>query len=184
MRMAVSLTTCPGTEHFTMTGLRLLWEWQSLWLPVQVLTTSLLLVTDFYENGSLFDYLSRYWTLHSDWSLTSMRMAVSLTTCPDTEHFTQTGHWFLWERQSLWLPVQVLNTWLWLVTDFYENGSLFDYLSRYWTLGSDWSPTSMRMAVFLTTCPGTEHLALAGHQLLWEWQSVWLSSQQNNYSQI
>jgi hypothetical protein len=37
-------------------------------------------------------------------------------------------------------------TQLWLVTDFYENGSLFDYLSRYFTLSIHLLPLAITFA--------------------------------------
>ena len=155
-------------------GDRLPWEWFIVWLQTMALGhsygwwqttmrmvpclitdngtwTQLWLVTDYHENGSLFDY--RQWHLDTavvgdrlpwewllvwlqtmalgpscGWSQTTMRMVPCLT--------TDNGTW----------------TQLWLVTDYHENGSLFDY--RQWHLDT----------------------AVVGHRLPWEWFIVWLQT--------
>ena len=178
-------------------GDRLPWEWLLVWLQTMALGhscgwwqttmrmapclitdngtwTQLWLVTDYHENGSLFDY--RQWHLdtamvghrlpwewllvwlqtmalgHScGWWQTTMRMAPCLT----TDNGTWTQLWLVTdyhENGSLFDYRQWHWTQLWLVTDYHENGSLFDY--RQWHLDT----------------------AVVGDRLPWEWLLVWLQT--------
>ena len=173
MRMVPCLTTDNGTwtqlwlvtdyhENGSLFDYRQ-WHWTQLWL-----------VTDYHENGSLFDY--RQWHLDTavvgdrlpwEWFLVWLQ-----TMALDT---AMVGDRLPWEWLLVWLQTMALGhscgwwqttmimvpclttdngTWtqLWLVTDYHEKGSLFDY--------------------------GQWHLdtAVVGDRLPWEWLLVWLQT--------
>ena len=155
-------------------GDRLPWEWLLVWLQTMALGhscgwwqttmrmvpclitdngtwTQLWLVTDYHENGSLFDY--RQWHLDTavvgdrlpwEWFLVWLRTVALGHSCG----------W--WQTTMRMVPCLITDngTWtqLWLVTDYHENGSLFDY--RQWHLDT----------------------AVVGDRLPWEWLLVWLQT--------
>ena len=159
MRMAPCLTTDNGT-------------WTQLWL-----------VTDYHENGSLFDY--RQW--HLDPAVVGDRLPWEwFLVWLQTMTLGHSCGW--WQTTMIMVPCLTTDngTWtqLWLVTDYHENGSLFDY--RQWHLDTavvvdrlpwewflvwlqtmalghscGWWQTTMRMAPCLTTDNGT-------------WTQLWL----------
>ena len=113
--------------------------------------TQLWLVTDYHENGSLFDY--RQW--HLDTVVVGDRLPWEwLLVWLQTMALGHSCGW--WQTTMRMAPCLITDngTWtqLWLVTDYHENGSLFDY--RQWHLDT----------------------AVVGDRLPWEWLLVWLQT--------
>ena len=152
MRMVPCLTTDNGTWT----------SWQTTMRMVPCLTTDngtwtqLWLVTDYHENGSLFDY--RQW--HLDTAMVGDRLPWEwFLVWLQTMALGHSCGW--WQTTMRMVPCLITDngTWtqLWLVTDYHENGSLFDY--RQWHLDT----------------------AVVGDRLPWEWS---LFDQTDTWTQL
>ena len=179
-----------------MVGDRLPWEWFIVWLQTMALGhscgwwqttmrmapclttdngtwTQLWLVTDYHENGSLFDY--RQW--HLDTAVVGDRLPWEwFLVWLQTMALGHSCGW--WQTTMRMAPCLITDngTWtqLWLVTDYHENGSLFDY--RQWHLDTavvgDRLPWEWLLVWLQTMTLG----AVVGDRLPWEWFLVWLQT--------